>query len=449
MAKSVASEVSPFNREAEMSVLGAILIEPEAFGRVHELLRAEDFFREAHRVLFEVVADLDARRSTPDLVTVADELSRRGELERVGGRAFLVELMEVLPSAANVEHYARIVRDYAVRRRLAQAADEIRREALVGEEPAGTVLDRAEARVFEIGARESSRGTIHLGAVLDSAFAGIEKQVEQRGALSGLDTGYYRLNDLTGGLQDGDLIVIAARPSMGKTTFALNVALNACLISGARVLFFSLEMGEEQIARNLLCSRAEVDANRVRRGQLTDRDWLKLQEAAGQMHKAPFYIDASPGLTPSAIFSKARRLAGREKIGLIVVDYLQMVVPPPRAENRQQEISQISRAMKELARQIGCPVIALSQLNRSVDSREDHRPRLSDLRESGAIEQDADLIVFLYREDYYRGEQPAPGEGSHTELLIAKQRNGPTGRVELLFFPHRLRFENMAVEAPQ
>lgn len=374
--------VLPHSNEAEMSVLGAMLLEPDAVGAVSAILLPEDFHGDAHRLIYETILRLESEHVSVDLVTVTASLERQGRLTDAGGRTYLVELLDVLPSAANAEHYARIVREKSVRRRLISAAEGIRQEALGSDATAPEILDRAETSVFEIGERESATGTIPIGRILEKTFDRLEKLQETRGALTGLDTGYFRLNDMTGGLQKGDLIVVAARPSMGKTTFALNLALNCCLERESKILFMSLEMSEEQIAQNCLCARADVDANKVRKGQLSERDWSKLQDAAGRLHNSPFLIDATPGLTPMAIRTKARRVKKRlGDLDLVVVDYLQMVAPPPRADNRQQEISVISRSLKELAREVSCPVIALSQLNRSVDSREDHRPRLSDLRE--------------------------------------------------------------------
>jgi replicative DNA helicase len=443
-----AALVPPHNLEAEMSVMGAMLLDRDAIGAVCELLRPEDFYRQAHGTLFEVIQELDGRNVEPDLVSVSEALEREGKLDEVGGKPYLVELLEVLPSAANVRHYADIVRVHAVRRRLARAGDEIRREALQGSHDSAALLDRAESVIFEIGERETARGTVAVRDVLAATFTRIEKMQESPGAVTGLDTGFYRLNDMTGGLQPGDLVVVAARPSMGKTTFALNIARNACLEGGARVLLFSLEMTEEQIAQNLLCAQAGIDATKLRKGQLPDHAWQKLSTAANDLHDTRFFIDSTPALSPTMIRTKSRRLKLKEGgLDMVIVDYLQLVASPPRAENRQQEISVISRNLKELARELRCPVVALSQLNRSVDAREDHHPRLSDLRESGAIEQDADLILFLYREDYYKGEEIPAEEGRPTEVIIAKQRNGPTGKVLLQFRPSMLRFENPAVES--
>lgn len=446
MADDALRDMVPQSADAEMSVLGAVLIDPRTLDDVLGLITAEDFFHERHAQLFHVIVELHARNVPLDAVTLAAELESRGLLAAAGGRPFLGQLLELLPSALNALHYARIVQEKSQRRKLMEIGDKVRQDALGSPAPVGEILDSAEAAVFAIGERQHAKGTLHVGELLESTFDRIEKLSESRGAVTGVDTGYFRLNSMTNGLQRGDLVVIAARPSMGKTTFALNVALNACLAdANTRALFISLEVSEEQIVQNLVCAQARVEATRISKGTLSERDWAKLSDAASRLSSARLHVDASPAMTPMTIRTKARRLARQlHGIDLVIVDYLQMVAPPADSENRQQEIAQISRALKELARELKCCVIALSQLNRAVDSREDHRPRLSDLRESGAIEQDADLIMFLYRDDYYRGETPAPGEGSLTEVIVAKHRNGPTGKVELQFFPSRLRFENAA-----
>ena len=435
----------PYNKEAEMSVLGALLLDKEAIGNVSSVVGSQDFYEDSNRILFEAIMEMDEKKITPDLVTLRDHLKRNAQLERVGGEPYIIELLEVLPSTANVEHYARIVRENAIRRRLAMVADVIRQESLTSGDEAANILDRAESAVFEIGERESSQGTICVSDILEKTFEMIEARYENRGALTGLDTGFFELNDKTAGLQKGDLIVVAARPSMGKTTLALNIGLNACQATDAKVLVFSLEMSPEQLAQNLVCAASDVDASKVRRGTFNDRDFQKLMEGANALQNFKLFIDATPGLTASAIRTKSRRMARKEGgLDLVVVDYLQLVAPPNNSENRQQEISLISRSLKELARELECPVMALSQLNRAVDSREDHKPRLSDLRESGAIEQDADVICFLYRKSYYDPTAEEDQPGKETEVIIAKQRNGPTGTVKLLFFPHLLRFRNPA-----
>lgn len=430
-----------------MSVLGALLLDADVLGDVSELIGPEDFYGESNRIIFETILELDRASIEHDLVTICERLEKDRKLDQVGGKAWLVELLEVLPSAANAVHYASIVREKALRRRLASVADSIRREAFQSPDSAEIILDRAESSMFEIGEKEAARGTIPVGKVLMDTMSTIERLQASPGSLSGLDTGYFRLNDLTSGLNRGELAVIAARPSMGKTSLALNLCLNTSLNEGSRVLFFSLEMSEEQIATNLLCSLARVDAHKIRKGQMSDQDWANLARGADRLHEAPFLIDATPGLSPMLVRTKARRVAMQKGgLDLIVVDYMQLMSVRERTENRQQEISVISRRLKDLAREMDCPVIALSQLNRSVDAREDHRPRLSDLRESGAIEQDADLIIFLYQESYYSPEMVEPSGGSVTEVIVAKHRNGPTGKIELIFFPNYLRFENLAAQ---
>ncbi|MSR74713.1 MAG: replicative DNA helicase [Planctomycetes bacterium] len=451
MAEDALKVVMPQSVDAEMSVLGAVLIDPKMLDDVLSIITADDFFHENHAVLFRVIVDLHARSVPLDAVTLAAELESQGRLAAMGGRPFLGQLLELLPSALHAPHYAKIVREKSLRRQLAEIGDHVRQQALSSSAPVTEILDDAEARVFAIGENENAKGTFHVGELLQSTFDRIEKLSESRGAVTGVDTGYYKLNAMTNGLQRGDLVVIAARPSMGKTTFALNIALNACLAEQkTRALFISLEVSEEQIVQNLVCAQARVEATRINKGTLSERDWAKLSDAASRLGSARFHVDASAALTPMGIRTKARRLARQlGGLDLLIVDYLQMVAPPPAAENRQQEIAQISRGLKELARELKCCVVALSQLNRAVDSREDHRPRLSDLRESGAIEQDADVIMFLYREDYYKGDLTPSNEGSLTEVLVAKHRNGPTGKVELQFFPARLRFENAADGGPE
>ena len=451
VAEDALKVVVPQSADAEMSVLGAVLIDPSKLDDVLSIIAAEDFFHESHALLFRAIVELHGRHVPLDPVTVAAELESQGRLAAIGGRPFIGQLLELLPSAVNAPHYARIVLEKSQRRRLADIGDKMRHEALSSASPVGEILDAAEAAVFAVGEDQHAKGTLHVGELLESTFDRIEKLSANRGAVTGVDTGYFKLNAMTNGLQRGDLVVIAARPSMGKTTFALNVALNACMSNPkTRALFISLEVSEEQIVQNLVCAQARVEATKISKGTLSERDWAKLSDAASGLSNTSFHVDASPAMTPMAIRTKARRLARQlGGIDIVIVDYLQMVAPPAGSENRQQEIAQISRAMKELARELKCCVVALSQLNRAVDAREDHRPRLSDLRESGAIEQDADLIMFLYREDYYKTDVTPQGEGSLTEVIVAKHRNGPTGKVELQFFPARLRFENAADGGPE
>lgn len=429
----------PYDPEAEMCALGSVLLDNDALDDLVAVVGADDFYHRANRLVFEAMRDLGEH---VDVVTLNAELERRGVLDEAGGKKYLAELMEAVPSAHNVGAYAKLVRDCAVRRRLLRAAEEIRSNALAGGK-SNELIDHAERQIFEIQHLGVKAGTVKVGDVLLDVFKQIEALEGVQGGITGCDTGYYKLNDMTSGFQPGDLVVIAARPSMGKTTFVLNCALNAAK-TGKTILFFSLEMAKEQIVTNLLCCEARVDAGRVRRGQMTQHDWQSWSDAADRLHQLKFFVDATPGVSPVSIRTKCRRLFNREKaLDMIVVDYLQLM-GMPEAESRQQEIAAISRSLKELGRELRCPVIALSQLNRALESRKDHRPQMSDLRESGAIEQDADLILFLHREDYYSGEA-APGDyGRNTEIIVAKQRNGRTGRLDLLFFPHQFRFENKA-----
>jgi replicative DNA helicase len=429
----------PYDPEAEMCALGSVLLDNDAIDDLASVVVADDFYHRANRLVYEAIRDLGEH---VDVVTLNAELERRGVLDEIGGKKYLAELMEAVPSAHNVGAYAKLVRDCAVRRRLLRASEEIRASALAGGK-ANELIDHAEAKIFEIQHLGQKSGTVRVGDVLLDVFKRIEALEGSHGGITGCDTGYYKLNDMTSGFQPGDLVIIAARPSMGKTTFVLNCALNAAK-TGKTILFFSLEMASEQIVTNLLCCEARVDAGRVRRGQMTQHDWQLWSDAADRLHQLKFFVDATPGISPVSIRTKCRRLFNKEKaLDMIVVDYLQLMGMAD-AESRQQEIAAISRSLKELGREMRCPVIALSQLNRALENRKDHRPQMSDLRESGAIEQDADLILFLHREDYYSGEA-APGDyGRTTEIIVGKQRNGRTGRIDLLFFPHQFRFENKA-----
>lgn len=429
----------PYDPEAEMCALGSVLLDNDVLDDLSAVVSPEDFYHRANRIVFEAMRDLGEH---VDVVTLNAELERRGVLDEIGGKKYLADLMEAVPSSKNVEAYAKLVRDAAIRRRLLKAADEIRARALAGGK-SDDLTDFAEQRVFELQHESQRAGTVRVGDVLLDVFKQIESLEGSHGGITGTDTGFYQLNDMTSGFQPGDLIIVAARPSMGKTTFVINCALNAAK-SGKSVLFFSLEMGKEQIVTNLLCCDARVDAGRVRRGQMTQHDWQLWSDSADRLHRLKFFVDATPGLSPVSVRTKCRRLFNREKaLDLVIVDYLQLM-SVPASESRQQEIASISRMLKELAREMRCPVVALSQLNRALEARKDHRPMMSDLRESGAIEQDADVIMFLHREDYYSGENVPGDYGRTTEIIVAKQRNGRTGKVELLFFPNQFRFENKA-----
>jgi len=421
--------VPPQNLEAEQSVLGAMLIDKEAILKT-EFLAPEDFYKDSHRKLFETMRDLFEKGEAVDIITVTEELRQRGLLGEVGGVAYLTTLANAVPTAANVEYYARIVQEKATLRRLIQVATEIARRGYAAEEEVEEILDDAERSILGISSRRATGGYYHLKDVMLSAWERIEEVCASKGGITGISTGFRDLDALTSGLQPSDLIVIAARPSMGKTMLCLNLARHAAVNLGIPVFIFSLEMAREQLAQRLLCAEAHVDSQRLRSGFLSEADWPKLTDALGRLSKAPIYIDDTPNLSVLEIRAKARRLKAEHGLGMIIIDYLQLMRTRGRAESRQQEISEVSRSLKALARELEVPVVAASQLSRAVEQRTDKRPLLSDLRESGAIEQDADLVAFIYREDYYK---PQTEKKNIAEIIIAKQRNGPVGKVELYF----------------
>ncbi len=438
--------VPPHDVEAEIAVLGSMLLDTEAAGRVVGALRPEDFYRGPHGDVYRVLTELfDANRAV-DVVLLKEALQRQDLFDKVGGTGFLSRIMASVPTAANAEHYARIVREAGLRRSVIQASNEIEREAYAGSVGGRELIDVAESKFFELDRNTGSSDAHHIRDVLNETFKKIDAMQGQDGRITGVPTGFYDLDDKTSGLQPGELIVVAARPSMGKTTFCLNVAEHAAVHEGCPVAFFSLEMSKNNLVQNMLCSGARVDAHKLRRGFLADEDWARISESVGRLSEAPIFIDDTPGLSPLQLRAKARRLVKAHGVRLIVVDYLQLMEVASRGRgdaNRQAEISYISRSLKGLARELSIPIIALSQLNRGVDAREDHRPRMSDLRESGAIEQDADVIMFLYREEYYEmdPERRAELQGV-AELIVGKQRNGPTGTVPLTFRAQFLRFES-------
>jgi replicative DNA helicase len=436
--------VPPQSLEAEESVLGGILLDNTALDRVIELVQPDDFYRGAHRRLFRTMLDLSERNEPIDLITLSEALKARGELSEIGGTAYLAELTERVPTAANIAHYARIVRERSILRGLIEAATEI---ATRGYEAAGDVselLDRAEQLIFNIQERKVREAFSKIADVLVGSLRTIERLYEDKQSVTGVPTGFADLDRMTAGLQPSDLIIIAGRPSMGKTSFCLCIAENAALRANVGVAVFSLEMSKEQLAMRMLCSEARVDNHRLRRGIVQKHEWPNLTKAASLLTNAPVYIDDTPGMNVLEMRAKARRLKMEQGLRLVVVDYLQLMTAPGRAENRQQEISQISRALKALAKELEVPVVALSQLSRAVESRGgSKRPMLSDLRESGAIEQDADVVLFLYREEVYDRECPEDLRGV-AEVIIGKQRNGPIGEVKLKFFSEYTRFENLA-----
>ncbi len=416
-----------------------MLIDAAALPKVVEILETEDFYRPSHRLIFQHMIDLFERSEPVDLVTVTASLKTAQHLDAVGGAAYLAELQDAVPTAANVAYHAAIVSDRALRRSLIEAGTDIVRRGYEGEEDSATLMDAAEERIFRLSQKRGRHAYVPLRRVLTETFQHIEDLYKKPG-VTGIPSGFSELDRLTSGFQNADLTVVAARPSMGKTMFCLNIARYAALAVQVPTVLFSLEMSREQLALRLLCSEANMDSQKIRRGEVDRDEWPVLSAALGRLGDAPIFIDDSPALTALDIRARARRLRAEHNVGLVVIDYLQLMQGGTRSENRQQEISQISRSLKALARELNVPVIALSQLSRAVESRQDRRPMLSDLRESGAIEQDADVVGFIYRDDYYNAESEEPGV---VEVIIAKQRNGPTGVVRLHFRKETGRFYSL------
>lgn len=431
----------PQNVEAEQSVLGGILLDPRAIDRAVEILGPEDFYREAHKKIFRAMLALSQRGEPVDVVTLANELAVSGCLEEVGGAAYLAELAEKVPTAANLAYYARIVREKAVLRDVIETATELAARAY--EMRSGEVdefLDHVEHRIFEISERRVRPQFATMNDLMFTAVHTVESLYERRGLITGVPTGFTDLDRLTSGLQPSDLVIVAARPSMGKTAFALNVAVNAAQQGGVGVAIFSLEMSKQQLSLRMLCAEASVDSQQLRTGFLSAQDFPRIIGAADRLSRLPIYVDDTPGLSVLELRAKARRLKREQeaKLGLVIVDYLQLMRSHERMDNREQEISSISRSLKALAKELDVPVVALSQLNRQVESRSDRRPVMADLRESGAIEQDADVILFLFRPYVYDKN----ADEHEAEVIIGKQRNGPVDVVKLTYLPEYTRFEN-------
>jgi replicative DNA helicase len=446
LAELLASRVPPHSLEAERAVLGALLLERDSLPRAIEILRVADFYKEGHRQVFRVMVTLFERNDPVDLLTLSEELRRQGILDEVGGPAALATLVEEAATAAHVASYASIVREKSLLRDLIRTASEIIAQTYEERDDVEALLDRAESLIFQISERRLQGSAIPVRAILKDTFEYIERLYDRKEHVTGLATGFAKLDELTSGLQNADFIIIAGRPSMGKTAFALNIAKNAGIKLRRKALILSLEMSKEQLVQRLLCSEAKVNSQSVRTGYLQQRDWNRLTNAAGRLAEAPIFIDDTPALTVLEARAKARRMKAEHGLDLIVIDYLQLM-RGRNAENRQQEISEISRSLKALAKELNIPVIALSQLSRAVEARQskDYRPQLSDLRESGALEQDADLIIFLYRPDRYGIQsEDVPAEGHVAEAIIGKQRNGPVGTVEMVFLPEFASFEDRA-----
>ncbi|MDB5165554.1 MAG: Replicative helicase [Candidatus Saccharibacteria bacterium] len=436
-----AGKIPPQNLDAEMSLLGAVLIDEEVLADISEHVTAKDFYDKRHGTVFGAMMRLYEKHRPVDLLTLTEEMKRKKELEIVGGSAYLTELTTYVPTAAHAEAYAELVAQKAVRRRLIKASTEISEMGFDEDTTTQELLEKAEAELFSVSDQSLKQDLASLESILTESFDRLEELHRNKGTLRGIRTGYRDLDNMTAGLQRSDLIILAARPAMGKTTLVTNLAYNVATIAKQPVLFFSLEMSKEQLVDRMLADASGVDAWNIRTGNLSDQDFSKLSEAMGEMAEAPIYIDDTPGLSVLEMRTKARRAAHEAPLGLIIVDYLQLMQGSGRSDgNRVQEVSEISRGLKLIARELNVPVIGLSQLSRSVESRNPQIPQLADLRESGSIEQDADIVMFIYREKYYN---PDTDRDNITDLIIAKHRNGPTGKVELFFHPERLRFMSL------
>ncbi|MBU0903986.1 MAG: replicative DNA helicase [Planococcaceae bacterium] len=441
MSDPILDRIPPHNQEAEQSVIGAIFLEPQALITAAEILQFEDFYRVAHQKIFQTMNRLSDQGKPIDVVTVTEELASKKELEDVGGLSYLTEIANAVPTAANIGHYARIVEEKALLRRLIRVATNIVEDGFTREDEVEALLSEAEKKMMEVSSRKNAGDFRHIKDVLVQTYDNIELLHSRKGDITGVPTGFRDLDKITAGFQRNDLIIVAARPSVGKTAFALNVAQNVATKTEENVAIFSLEMGAEQLVMRMLCAEGNIDAQVLRTGALTVEDWRKLTMAMGSLSNAGIFIDDTPGIRINEIRSKCRRLKQEYGLGMILIDYLQLIAGSGNGkENRQQEVSEISRSLKALARELKVPVIALSQLSRGVEQRQDKRPMMSDLRESGSIEQDADIVSFLYREDYYDKETE---NQNMIEIIIAKQRNGPTGTVTLAFVKEFNKFVNV------
>ena len=431
----------PHNQDAEISVLGSMLLSRNAIAEVSEIVGPEDFYRGAHRTVFEAARDLYDRGEPVDTVTLAEELNRRGTLADVGGLVALNEIVRLVPTAANALYYARIVADQALRRRLIDAGTEITRSGYEPERDVDEVVDSAERVIFQVAQRRGASEFTPMKQLLNQSFELIEKLHEQSSPITGLATGFTDLDELTAGLQPSNLVILAARPAMGKSTMVTNLATHVAVELRQPAVLFSLEMSQMEVVQRVLAAEARVDSDRLRTGRLQENDWPKLSQAMGRLAEAPLFIDDTAGINLLEIRSKCRRLKQKHGLSLVIIDYLQLMQGHRRMENRVQEVSELSRGLKILAKELDVPVIALSQLSRKPEDRSDRRPQLADLRESGSIEQDADIVCFIYRDEVYDPESAAKGEA---ELIVAKHRNGPLKTVRLSFIGHHSRFANMA-----
>ncbi len=446
MKSHTAQEVRlpPQNVEAEQCVLGSILLDNSALNRILDMVTPQDFYKREHQLIFTTMLDLYEKNHPIDLVTLSDALTHREELEAVGGINYLMELAEVVPSSAHVQHYARIVKEKAVLRHLIRASNDILTLCYEGSQEVEDLLDEAERLIFSVSEMKTQRDFIDSKILLKEAIKSLEELSRKKKSVTGIPTGFQELDRLTAGFQPSDLIIIAARPSMGKTALALNIAQHVAIKEGKSVAIFSLEMSREQLALRMLSSLAKIPSHKLRTGILSANDWKKVIRAANKLSDAPIFVDDTPALSVLEIRAKARRLMSEKGLNLIVIDYLQLMRGRSKTESRQQEISEISRSLKGLAKELNVPVLALSQLSRAVESRQDKKPQLSDLRESGAIEQDGDLILFIYRPEVYKPEKPE--YRGIAEIIVGKQRNGPTGTFKLTFLKEYTTFEEYTDE---
>ncbi|MDB5356034.1 MAG: dnaB [Phycisphaerales bacterium] len=431
-------KLPPHSIEAEMCLLGSMMLDKEMVGQAVQIVDRDAFYQADHQIIFDTLLKLYEQNKNIDAVIVREELVKRGLYEEIGGVEYLKAILNKVPSAAHGAHYAGVVREKALLRQLIAASNEILRDAYAPHEQAEHVLDKAEKRIFEIAEKKVSGAMVPMEDVLHEVF----EMIENRGQ-RGLETGFLELDDMMNGLQNGEMIIVAARPSMGKTAIAMNMIEHIAADSRLPCAIFSLEMSKQQLAQRMLCSRGEIDAHKLRKGLLQAHEYAHLANVVGELAKAPIWVDDSPGLTPLDLRAKARRLKLQHDVKCIMIDYMQLM-DNPGPESRQQQISEISRGVKSVARELNIPVICLSQLNRASEGRDGHRPRMSDLRESGSIEQDADVIMLLHREDYYRMSEPDFQPDNIAEVIIAKQRNGPTGTVKLTFLNKATRFENLS-----
>lgn len=446
-ATDLLRKVPPHSLEAEQAVLGGIFLKSSVFHSLVDVLAEEDFYYPSHQFIYRAFLELYAKSTPIDLVTVAEFLKNNGELEQVGGASYLGELAQSVISASNASYHAKIVRDKAVQRELIEAGTSIIASCFEGGKEVEAILEESEQAVFKIAERTSGSVFAHSKQLVENVFKDLTARVENKDLVTGVSSGYMKLNEMTGGFQPSDLVIIAARPSMGKTAFALNIAMRAAIMEDTPTAIYSLEMSKEQLMQRMLCAWGKVDLGSLRRGFINDDDWSRLYDAADHLSRAPIFIDDTPSLSTVEIRGRSRRLKMEHDLGLVMVDYLQLMRAGRRIDSREQEISEISRSLKALAKEINVPVLALSQLNRKVEERSDKKPVLSDLRESGAIEQDADVIIFIYRDEVYNKKDDNPKKGT-ADIIIGKQRNGPTGEVHLAFLGSCTAFEELTDYAP-